>query len=317
MIKNLIPIKKFKEGLKVKGFFLCTEKHLRFTKSSDLFIDLELRDITGHISAKIWENVDKLDGKFESGNAVVVSGNVESFLGRLQLIIKKINKATVQYYGRYGFDPGLIVPKSKINPEKMWNRLEVFINDIDNRYCKSLLKLIFRKFKKQILFHPASIKEHYNYRSGFLEYLVNISKSAQKMSLLYSMDQDLVLTGVLLNDIGVIKEINSDYQFDYTKEGRLIGRKVLSRDIVKDFSSRIKNFPEEILIKLYHIILFDPINSKNNTKYASFPEAILVEIIILLDIKINIMKNLIDEDQEPGEFTNKFNYFGFPIMKKK
>ncbi len=316
-MKTFIPIKQFKEGLKVKGFFLCTEKHLRFTKSSDLYIDLELRDITGHISAKIWENVDKLDGKFESGNAVVVSGNVESFLGRLQLIIKKINKATVQYYGRYGFDPGLIVPKSKMDPTKMWNRLECLINDIKNRYYKSLLKLIFRNFKKQILFHPASIKNHYNYRSGFLEYLVQVSKSAQKMSLLYSMDQDLVLAGVLLNDIGVIKEINSNYQFDYTKEGRLIGRKVLSRDIVKDFASKIKNFPTEILIKLDHIILSDSTNSKNNIKGASFPEAILVKMIIMLDVKINIMKNLIDEDRDPGEFTNKYNYFGFPIMKKE
>ena len=108
MIKNLTSIKNFKEGLSVKGFFLCTEKHLRHTRGGDLFLDIELRDMTGHITAKIWNNIETLDKKFESGNAVAISGVIESFKGKLQLIIKKINKATVQHYGRYGFDPGFL-----------------------------------------------------------------------------------------------------------------------------------------------------------------------------------------------------------------
>ena len=79
-MKKLNPINTFTEGDKVQGFYLCIDKHLRFTRSGDLYIDLELRDVTGHISAKIWDNVSLLNDKFNAGNAVAVSGQVEIFL---------------------------------------------------------------------------------------------------------------------------------------------------------------------------------------------------------------------------------------------
>ena len=316
MKKKITLIKNFVEGDLVRGFFLCTEKHLRYTKSGDLFIDIELRDMTGNISAKIWDNVGVLDKKFESGNAVVISGNIESYMGKLQLNIKKINKATVQYYGRYGFDPGLIVPKSKKDPHIMWKDIGIIINGINDKYCKVLLKQIFKKNKKKILYCPASLKMHYNYRSGYLEHLVMITRLTKKVSRLYSMDYDLIMTGVLLYDIGIIRSLDSNYKFDYTKEGRLIGHKVLGSNILKECVKEIKNFPQEMLLKLDHIILSNINEKKEEFRPPSFPEAVFVNMIILLDKKINIMKALIDQDQGFGDFTDKYNFFGFPVLKE-
>ena len=316
MKKNLTSIKNFKEGISVKGFFLCIEKHLRHTRSGDLFLDIELRDITGHITAKIWNNIETLDGKFEAGNAVAISGVIESFKGKLQLIIKKINKATVQHYGRYGFDPGLIVPKSSKDPEVMWRQLVTIINTIQGKNKKYLTKSIFKQFKKKIMYYPASINNHYNFRSGFLEHLVMICKLANKIGPMYNVDQDLLITGTLLYDIGIIKEINSNYEFDYTDEGRLIGRRVLGNDIINDFAKNMKNFPKDILVKLNHIVLSGICSNKNEKlKFPSFPEAILINMIIKFDIQMNIMNKIIEEDQEKENFTNKFNYFGIPIMR--
>ena len=70
---------------------------------------------------EIWESVSVFNEKFNSGNAVAVSGFVDSYLDRQYLNIKKINKATIQYYGRYGFDPADIVPSSNssfVNDDK-------------------------------------------------------------------------------------------------------------------------------------------------------------------------------------------------------
>ena len=55
-MKKLTSIDRFKEGAQVQGFYICVEKYLRYTKSGDLYIDLELRDMTGNINAKIWDN---------------------------------------------------------------------------------------------------------------------------------------------------------------------------------------------------------------------------------------------------------------------
>ena len=87
-MKKITDISNFKEGSSIQGFFLCAAKNLRHTRSGDLYIDIELRDITGHIAAKIWDNVHKLDKKFKAGNAVAVSGFVEHFIDHNQLIIK-------------------------------------------------------------------------------------------------------------------------------------------------------------------------------------------------------------------------------------
>ena len=60
-MKRLTAIEKFKEGNSIQGFYLCVEKHLRYTRSGDLFIDLILRDSTGKINGKIWDKVETFD----------------------------------------------------------------------------------------------------------------------------------------------------------------------------------------------------------------------------------------------------------------
>ena len=75
--KKLRSINTFAEGDIVQGFYLCVEKNLRYTKTKDLYIDIELRDISGRINAKIWDNVDKHKEKFNSGDAIAASGVVD------------------------------------------------------------------------------------------------------------------------------------------------------------------------------------------------------------------------------------------------
>ena len=317
MKKTLTPIGKFKEGDSIQGFFLCVEKHLRHTRSGDLYLDLELRDITGHISAKIWDNVAESTEKFEAGDAIVISGNVESFMDRPQLVIRKINRATVQHYSRYGFDPALVVPTSMKDPEKMWKELESLINGMKNKHLQTLVSKIYKSNKKKLMIHPASVKMHHNFRSGFLEHILTMAQIAKKISPLYDVDQDLVLSGVFLHDIGKLIEINSEYEAEYTDEGNLIGHIVIGRDMVKDAIKTIRNFPEGLAQKMEHIILSHQGRYEwQSPKMPSFPEALLVHMIDIMDAKMNLMNIALKEDTEPGKFTNRHNYFRIPLLKK-
>ena len=56
-MKSIIPISKFKSGETIQGFYLCVEKYLRHTRSGELYLDLLLKDQTGQINAKVWDNV--------------------------------------------------------------------------------------------------------------------------------------------------------------------------------------------------------------------------------------------------------------------
>ncbi len=316
-MKKLIPIEKFKEGDSIQGFYLCVQKHLRHTRSGDLYLDLELRDITGHISSKIWDDVAESTEKFEAGDAVVVSGDVESFMDRPQLVVRKINKATVQHYSRYGFDPALVVPSSKKDPEKMWLDMESLINGMKNKHLQTLVVNIYKANKKKLMIHPASVKMHHNFRSGFLEHILTMGEIAKKISPLYDVNRDLVLAGVFLHDIGKLIEINSEYEAEYTDEGNLIGHIVIGRDMVRDAIKKIRNFPEDLAQKMEHIILSHQGRYEwQSPKMPSFPEALLVHMIDVLDAKMNLMDIALNEDQEPGRFTNRHNYFRIPLLKK-
>jgi len=315
-VKRLTSIEKFKEGISIQGFYLCVEKHLRHTRNGDLYLDLELKDKTGHISAKVWDKVPELNILFDSGDAVAVSGDVELFMDRIQLIIRKIRKATVQNYGRYGFVPSKIVPSSRFDPKKMWEELENNINRISNKYLKRLVFSIYKKNKKKILIYPASVKMHYNFRSGFLEHILTMSRVAIKIAPLYRIELDLLLAGVFLHDIGKLKAIDSKYESDYTMEGNLIGDIVIGRDMVRDTINKINNFPEDLAKKIEHIVL-----ARNETfewesrKISAFKEALLVNLISNMNVKMNLMDNAYNEDSEQGPFTNRYNYFRTPLLK--
>jgi len=315
-MKPITQISSFLEGTSIQGFYLCVEKHLRHTRAGDLYLDLILRDNSGTVPAKIWDKVDEFNEKFSAGNPVAIKGNIESFKDRLQLVIKKINIASVKNYGRYGFDPSLIVPTSPYNPNKMWKRVVQIIGKMKNPFLKKVVSNIFREHKDKLLIHPASVMMHHNYRSGFLEHILSMAKIAEKLTPIYKLDQDLVMAGVLLHDIGKLTEISSSLEAEYTDEGNFIGHIVIGRDMVREACAKIKGFPKILQQQLEHIILSHQGKfERQSPKQPSFEEALLVHFIDNLDAKMNLMKLALEEDQQDGKWTDRKNIFRTALYK--
>ena len=315
-MKTITCIANYKEGDSIQGFYLCVEKHLRHTRSGDLFLDLQLRDRTGSINGKIWDNVDKLNEKFNAGDPVAVSGNVDSFKERPQLIVKKINRASVQYYGRYGYDPSLIVPSSSENPKDMWKAITKIISSIKSNPLRKLVSMIYRENKEILLVHPASVKMHHNYRSGFIEHVLSMAKIANQLAVHYQLDCALLIAGVFLHDIGKIIEISSDLEAEYTDKGNFIGHIVIGRDILRSAAKKITNFPEDIQIKLEHMILSHQGKYESQSlKKPIIREALLLHLIDNMDAKMNLFALALEESAEGGDWTDQHNYFRIPLYK--
>ena len=315
-MKAITQITEFKEGDDIRGFFLCVEKHTRNTRSGDLYLDLVLRDRTGQITAKLWKDINEFQDKFVAGDAVVVAGQVDVYFDKLQLNIKKINVASVQSYGRYGYDPALIVPSAKSDAKEMWKELTSYIKNIKNTFLRKLVTSIYKEYKSQILMHPASIRMHHNYRSGLLEHTLSMAKIGAPLAELYKVDLDILMTGIFLHDIGKVKEINSELEASYSDEGNLIGHIVLGRDIAINAANKLKDFPIELLSKVEHIILSHRGQYDwQSPKKPKFKEALLLHFIDNMDAKMNLMEKAIDEDVEEGKWTTRRNYFRIPILK--
>ncbi len=63
----------------VEGVYAVKAKRKLRTKSGSTYLALELVDPTGRIEARVWNDVELLDGRFGEGDAVRVLGRVERF----------------------------------------------------------------------------------------------------------------------------------------------------------------------------------------------------------------------------------------------
>jgi 3'-5' exoribonuclease len=177
--------------------------------------------------------------------------------------------------------------------------------------------MIYQENKKKLLTHPASVSIHHNYRSGYLEHILSMAKIGEKLAPHYVVNKSLLLSGIMLHDIGKIQEITSDMEALFTDEGHFIGHIVIGRDMVIRSAGKMKGFPKDLLLKLEHIILSHQGRYEwQSPRIPKIAEALLVHLIDNLDAKMNIMKYTILEDIEEGSWTSGRNIFHTPLFKE-
>ena len=313
---KLTQISDFKIGRSIQGFYLCKEKHLRYTRNGDLYLDLVLSDSTGIIQSKMWALVDNFEHRFDSGDPVAVKGKVGEFNDILQLTVTQINLASNEQYGKYGFSPEILLKSVDEPLDKLWDRFSKLSKSI-KKPLRELVSGIINEYAEKLRTMPASVNHHHPVRGGFLKHLVTTGEMALDLLRHYpSLNRDLVLAGILLHDIGKVKSINDDLIPSHTDEGKLIGHIVLGRDMVMDTAKKLGNIPQATLIKLEHIILSHQGSpEKGSVTYPQFPEALIVHYIDQLDGRITLMQDAIEKDPNT-DWTGYQPIFKSELYKK-
>lgn len=111
------------------------------------------------------------------------------------------------------------------------------------------------------------------------------------------LNEDILISGAMLHDIGKIEELSFDSSFEYTDKGKLIGHIVIASNLVKDEIRKIADFPAELEINLIHLIL----SHQGKLEHASPVVPKTAEAIALyqadeLSAKVNAYKNAIDSE---------------------
>ena len=120
------PIAELAEDRVVEGVFAVARKQQLRTRSGNPYLALELVDPSGRIEARVWSDVELLEGRFDEGDAVRVLGRVERFRDRLQLDVRTVERAA-------GTDPATLVPESG------WHFLHLFYRDGTDRFAGAFL----------------------------------------------------------------------------------------------------------------------------------------------------------------------------------
>ena len=218
-----------------------TKRKLR-TRSGAPYLALELVDPTGTIEARVWNDVELLDGRFAEGDAVRVLGRVERFRDRLQLDVRSLEAADV--------DPVSLTPRARRDPEETAGFLEFLVAELSHAGLAATVQAVLAD--RDLAAWPATVDEHHSYAGGLLEHTVGVATLCRETAQLHPrLRHDLVLAAGLLHDVGRTLELGPGPAFAPTDEGRLLGHVHLGLRLVEE---RAAGLAPAQLAELLHCI---------------------------------------------------------------
>jgi len=242
------------DGQVVMSLFLVREKEIRTSaRSGTSWLQLDLSDRTGTISAKMWDNYAALAETFECDDVVHIRARVKLYNGQKELTLEQITPAAEREYDLADF-----LPHTKCNVEELYAGLCAAIAQVKNPWLKRLLvsvaedPAIVPKLKRA----PAAMTMHHAFIGGLLEHVVSLIGLSRVVAAHYpELDADLLLAGVVLHDIGKIDELQYARGIGYTTEGRLLGHIMIGSTLVRAKIQGIPDFPAPLATIVQHLIL--------------------------------------------------------------
>jgi 3'-5' exoribonuclease len=198
----------------VEGVFAVKTKRKLRTKGGAPYLSLELVDPSGRIQARVWNDVELLDGRFAEGDAVRVLGRVEKFRDRLQLDVRTLEASDV--------DPVSLTPAMRRDSNELQGFLDYLTGEISHAGLAATVRGVLGSC--DLAAYPATTDDHHSYAGGLLEHTVGVATICRETAQLHPrLRTDLLLAAALVHDAGRTLELSRGPALTPTEEGRLLG----------------------------------------------------------------------------------------------
>jgi 3'-5' exoribonuclease len=291
------------------AFFLLLQKQSRTTKTNKPYLCLTLCDKTGSLEGRVWEPGDPRIAKDAGrGDVVKVRGCVSRFDDRLQMKVEQMRRAMTGE-----IDKTDLMPATTCNIDELWNELMGFVGSFTQPDLKGLLTTLLSDPQLAQAYReaPAARQLHHAWLGGLLEHVVSLLNLADRVAPHYPMlHRDLLLTGVILHDIGKVRELAWDIGFEYTVEGELLGHIQMGIALVEETIGSLPDFPDRLKTLVLHMILSHHGKLEfGSPKLPMIPEALVLHFLDDLDAKMQAMSREFEksakEGKAPDELTGK------------
>src|SRR5437763_5622006 len=242
-----MTIAELQEDRVVEGVYAVRLKRKLRTKSGTSYLALELVDTTGRIEARVWNDVELLDGRFSEGDAVRVLGRVERYRDRLQLEVRSLEPAQ-------DADPAALAPALRRDVDELDGFLEFLAGEIAHAGLRATVGrfLTDETLRAGLRSLPATPEGHHGYAGGLLEHTVGVATICREAAQLHPrLRSDLLLAAALLHDVGRTLELGRGPVFRVSEEGRLLGHVHLGLRLVEE---RAGGLEPEARTELLHAI---------------------------------------------------------------
>ncbi|MEM8964339.1 MAG: HD domain-containing protein [Acidobacteriota bacterium] len=291
-VRDNDPIATWNDGDFARGFALVSRRESRRDRNGREYLDVELSDASGAITGKVWPDNEAVRGAWKQHDFVAFQGTVKKFRDQLQLNLDQVRKITDADRDN-GFDEALLIPSSPEDLDQLWARLTaIYPAQIERPVLRQLAERVLEREGERLRVHPAARSIHHAYRGGLLEHTTKMAELALDLCRHYPQaDRDIVLLGVLLHDLGKIREIGAMPVNDYTVEGHLVGHVVLGRDLLLECCATIEGFPANLRLHLEHVVLAH----QGRREYGSPTEPATIEAYVVhfvdnIDSKISQLR---------------------------
>jgi 3'-5' exoribonuclease len=248
-------LRELQPGERFVGYYVLRSKELEPFRdpTRGYYLTLIFSDRSGQLLGRVWEGAEDVDVEIVQGEVIKLDGETETYQDRIQIRVLRIRPAK---QGEY--DIRDMLPSSSKDPEEMLEAVRTYIDQIGNSHLRTLVDVFYRDEDFMQLFRqsPAARLIHHAYLHGLLEHTLELLDLAETVLTLYpQIDADMLMTGILLHDIGKVREYSWELDIDYTNEGRLIGHIVIADEMISEAIRQIADFPEDLALPLRHMVL--------------------------------------------------------------
>ena len=239
-------IAELQEDRIVEGIYAVAKKERRRTRTGSDYLALELVDPSGRIEARVWSDVELLDGRFGEGDAVRVLGRVDRYRDRLQLDVRSLEPAEE--------DAAALTPGLRRDAEELDGFLEFLGGEIAHTGLKAAVGRFLddERFRARLRELPASPESHHDYAGGLLEHTVAVATICRETAQVHPrLRGDLLIAAALLHDVGRTLELGRPPTFRPTEEGRILGHVHLGIRLIE---SRAGELDRDALAELVHAV---------------------------------------------------------------
>jgi 3'-5' exoribonuclease len=251
---TVMEITALRPGQELTGVFACSRKDRLMTRNGSPFLAVELRDRSGTVAARAFQNADALGGQFERGDVVRVRGRVERFRDDLVVELLEIERVPESA----GVDPGRFLPTAYRDLDELDGFLEHLAGEVYDRGYRGLLDRLLsdEALREAWRRAPCTRAGHHAYLGGLLEHTVAVATLAHETCQLHPrLNSDLLLCAALVHDLGRTQEFTYGAEIGLSEEGRLLGHLVIGTRLISERAGGVNGLDEGRRLALLHCVL--------------------------------------------------------------
>lgn len=281
--------------------FLVQDVARRETKDGRPFLLETFRDMTGQVSGVFWDVPPDVEDWIRPGVVTMVTGRVSNYKGTLQINTTDLNPVNEPNMAEY-------LPSSQRSREEMVIELHEVIGGLSQPWRSFITHILLEpEFMISYINAPAARMMHHAYVGGLLEHTLSMVKIGRLMAKHYPyVNKDLLVSGILLHDMGKAIEYSTGPTFDFTEDGRLVGHISRAAILIELAAKEVGNFPEHLLRQLVHLVLsHHGIQEWGSPTVPKTLEAILLHQIDMIDSRVQGFFDHLRNDSGGEVWTNK------------